>query len=172
MVAHSFARCMLKTYVDDAVLLAPSEQNLNDLIGYETELLDLFSSSFKGVDVNNQPFKASTSTLDETGKLGICGYSYWPMEDCINIKSPRFTNRAKVRDKINPPCNNAPFYFEILTTRDQINMDYINHIFKKTPKTLRLVVSLGSQFFDSIGICNALTAQMRHTMGQAMIVSE
>ena len=52
-----------------------------------------------------------------------------------------------------------------------MNMDYINHIFIETPNTLSLVVSLGSQFFDSIGICNALTAQMRHTMGQAMSVS-
>ena len=87
---------MLKTYVDDAVLPAPSEQNLNDLIGYATELLDLFSYSFKGVDINNQPFKISTSTLDETGKLGICGYSYWPTEDYFSIKSPRFTNGVKV----------------------------------------------------------------------------
>ena len=34
------------------------------------------------------------------------------------------------------------------------------------------VVSLGSQFFYCIDIDNALTAQMRHTMGQAMVMSK
>ena len=136
------------------------------------ELLDLFSYSFKGVDVNGQPFDVSTKTLDENGKLGICGYNYWPPQDHISFKSPRFTNGDKVRGKINPPGNDIPFYFEVLSNECQMNLNYINHIFIETPKTLRLMVSLGSQFFYCIGICNALTTQMRHTMGQAMVASK
>ena len=79
-VAHSFARYMSNTYIDDAVIPAPTQQNLDDLIEYAVELLDLFSYSFKGVDVNGQPFNVSTKTLDENGKLGICGYNYWPAQ--------------------------------------------------------------------------------------------
>ena len=71
-----------------------------------------------------------------------------------------------------PPLNDNLFYFETLISRDMMSTEYINHIFQESPKTLRLIVSLGSQFFDTIGIANALTAKTRHTMTQAMAVSE
>ena len=77
-VAHSFARNKNKTYVDDAVLPAPTQRNLDDLIEYAVELLDLFSYSFKGVDVSGQSLNATTKTLDQDGKLSVCGYTYWP----------------------------------------------------------------------------------------------
>ena len=51
------------------------------------------------MDVNGQPFDVSTKTLDEDGKLSVCGYSYWPAQDNISIKSPRFTNGDKVRGR-------------------------------------------------------------------------
>ena len=56
---------MDKTYVDDAMLPAPTQQNFDDLIEYALELLDLFSYSFKGVDVSGQSLNASTKTLEE-----------------------------------------------------------------------------------------------------------
>ena len=80
-MSHSFASCMLKAYVDDAVLPAESKQTLTDFVEYATELLDLFSYSFKDVDVNNQPLRTSTNTLNEECKLSICGYSWWPTDD-------------------------------------------------------------------------------------------
>ena len=95
--------------MDDAVLPAESEQTLTDLVEYATELLDLFSYSFKDVNVNNQPLRTSTNTMDGNGKLSIYGYSWWPRDDCFSIKSPRLTSGRKLRGKINPPPNNANF---------------------------------------------------------------
>ena len=63
-VLHIFATCMSNAYVDDTILPAESEQTLLNLVEYATELLDLFSYSFKDIDINYQPLPTSKTTLD------------------------------------------------------------------------------------------------------------
>ena len=50
-----------------------------------------------------------------------------------------------------------------------MKLKHINEIFKDK---IRLVMSLSSQFFDTMGICTALTSQTIHTVGKVMLADQ
>ena len=49
---------------------------------------------------------------------------------------------------------------------EQITSDNINRVYAVVPKTLRLVVSLGSRCFDMNGVATLLVAQLRTTISK------
>ena len=61
-----------------------------------------------------------------------------------------------------------PFINEEFKTKEQITSDIINRIYADVPKTLRLVVSLGSKCYDMNGVATPLVAQLRTTISKIM----
>ena len=64
-VSHVFATCISKEYVDDIMLPVDCKETFHSLVEYATELLQLFSYRFKDTDINFQPLRTSTSTIEE-----------------------------------------------------------------------------------------------------------
>ena len=61
-----------------------------------------------------------------------------------------------------------PFINEEFKLKEQITCHNINRIYADIPKTLRLVVSLGSKCFDMNGVATPLVAQLRTTISKIM----
>ena len=146
---------------------------LDQLIKYASKLLGLFNYQFKDVDFCFQPYTTNTDTLNDKGELSVCGYLWKPSTDTFRIKPPSFTNGKKFRGKINPPTNpdkksnqivQPEFVFETLEKWEQFTPEYINGILESVTKSLRVIVSLASTPFDTLGLHTACMSQVRHTV--------
>ena len=83
------------------------------------------------------------------------------------MKPSYFTNGVKERGKTNPP-QAVKFLFETLTEPEQMTCKYVDPIMAGVTKTLKVVVSLASRPYDTLGLCNCLISQIRYTVSLAM----
>ena len=137
------------------------------MVNYGKELLSMFSYEFKDTDMSHQQDRTSTKTLDQEGNLAVCGYLCHPSSDKFQMKPSYFTNGKKDRGKI-IPTQDAELLFETLTRPEQMTREHVDHILAGVTKTLRLIVSLASRPLDTLGLCNCLISQIRHTVSLAM----
>ena len=105
---------------------APSTEGVKSTIEYGETLREIFSYHLKDVDKAGQIFRANTRTLDNEGRLSVCGYFWKPSTDTIQMKPLKVTNGRKIRGKISPPPQKKglEFLFEKLTTIEQMTPDF------------------------------------------------
>ena len=166
-ISHMFAQIANRSYVDDMIIPGHSKSIVDSLVNYGKELLSMFSYEFKDTDMSHQQDRTSTKTLDQEGNLAVCGYLWHPSSDKFQIKPSYFTNGTKDRGKI-VPTQAAEFLLDTITRPEQMTREHVDHILADVTKTLRLIVSLASRPYDTLGLCNCLISQIRHTVSLAM----
>ena len=109
--------------------------------------------------------------------MNFAGCRFQPHKDVFSLRYPIHSNGRKWRGKLNPPrpkrndkgeIIKIPFINEEFKLKEQITSDNINRIYEDVPKTLQLVVSLGSKCYDMNGVATPLVVQLRTTISKIM----